>query len=66
MQATSGFDVKPPIALLASAESGNMVAVISGNVATMVFNDALVRCVDDENAAFVHGDATENAARLAF
>jgi hypothetical protein len=64
----SGFDVKPPIALLASAELGNVVAAMSGNVAAIAFNDALVRRVDDENenAAFVHGDATGNAAKLAF
>ncbi len=64
---TSGFDVKPPIALLASAELGNVVAAMSGNVAAMAFNDALVRPhMDDENAAFVRGDATGNAAGLAF
>jgi hypothetical protein len=63
---TSGFDVKPPIALLASAELGNVVAVMSGNMVAMTFNDALVRHVDDENAAFVCGDTTGNAAGLAF
>ncbi len=63
---TSGFNVKPPIALLASGELGNGVAATSGNVAAMAFNDALVRCMDNENAAFVHGDATGNAAGLAF
>jgi hypothetical protein len=63
---TSGFNIKPPIALLASAELGNVVAVTLGNVAATAFNDALVRRVDDESAAFVHGDATGNAAGLAF
>jgi hypothetical protein len=63
---TSGFNVKPPIALLASAELGNVVAATSGNVAATAFNDALARHVDDENAAFVHGDITENVAGLAF
>jgi hypothetical protein len=62
---TSGFNVKPPIALLASAESGNVVAVMSGNVAAMAFNDAYVRHVDDENTAFVCGNATGYAAMLA-
>jgi hypothetical protein len=62
---TSGIDVKPPIALLASAELGNVVAAVSGNVAAMAFNDDFVRHVDDDNAAFVHGDVTGNAAGLA-
>ncbi len=65
MPGTSGNDVKPPIVLLASAELGNVVAMVSGNVAATSFNDDLVRRVDDENAAFVHGDATGNAAGLA-
>jgi hypothetical protein len=63
---TSGIDVKPPITLLAKMEeSGNVVAAASGYMAAMAFNDDLVRCVDDENTAFVHGDATGNGARLA-
>jgi hypothetical protein len=62
---TSGIDVNPPIALLASAELGNVVAAASGNVAAMAFNDDLGRHVDDENAAFVCGDATGNVAGLA-
>ncbi len=66
MSVTSGFDIKPPIALLASAELGNVVAATSGNMAATAFNDALVRCLDDENAAFDCGDATGNAAGLAF
>ncbi len=66
MPVTSGFDIKPPIALLASAESGNVVAAMSENMAAMAFNDALVRRVDDENAAFMGGDATGNVAGLAF
>ncbi len=61
---TSGISVNPPIALLASAELGNMVAAASGNVAATAFNDYLVRRMDDANAAFVHGDATGNAAGL--
>ena len=63
---TSRFDVKPPIALLASAELDNVVAATSENVAATAFNDNLVRRMDDENAAFVCGDATGNAAGLAF
>jgi hypothetical protein len=62
---TSGIDVKPPIALLASEELGNVVAAASENVVAMAFNDDLVRRMDDDNAAFVHGDATGNAAGLA-
>ncbi len=63
---TSGIDVKPPIALLAKTEeSGNVVAAASGYVAATAFNDDLVRRMDDENAAFVRGDATGNAAGLA-
>jgi hypothetical protein len=59
---TSGIYVKPPYILLASAELGNVVAMASGNVAATAFDDDLVRHVDDENAAFVRGDATGNAA----
>jgi hypothetical protein len=62
---TSGIDVKPPIALLASAESGNVGAAASGNVAAMAFDDDLLRRMNDENAAFVHGDAIGNVAGLA-
>jgi hypothetical protein len=62
---TSGINVKPPNVLLASAELGNVVATASGNIAATAFNDDLVRHVDDENATFVHGDATGNASRLA-
>ncbi len=62
---TSGIDVKPPNVLLASAESGNLVAAASGNVDATAFDDDLVRRVDDENATFVHGDSTKNAAGLA-
>ena len=62
---TSAIDVKPPNVLLASAESGNLVATASGNVEAMAFDDDLVRRVDDENATFVHGDSTGNAAGLA-
>ncbi len=63
---TSGFDVKPPIALLASAKPGNVVAATSGSMATTAFNDDIVMRVDDKNAAFVCGDETGNAAGLAF
>ena len=42
-----------------------MVARASGNVAATAFDDDLVRRVDDENATFVHGDSTKNAAGLA-
>ncbi len=65
MPGTSGIDVKPPIVLLASAESGNLAATMSGNLAATAFDDDLVRRVDDENAAIVHGAATGNAAGLA-
>ncbi len=66
MPVTSGFNVKPPIAGLASAELGNVVAATSGNVAATSFNDALVRHVYDENAARVCGGAPGNAAGLPF
>ncbi len=62
---TSGTNVKPPNVLLASAELGNVVAVASGNVASMAFDDDIVRRVDDENATVVRGDSTGNAAWLA-
>jgi hypothetical protein len=62
---TSGIDIKPPIVQFASAELGNVVAMVSGNVAAMAFDDDLVRRVDDENTTFVHGDITGNVARLA-
>ncbi len=65
MLGTSGINVKPPIALLAIAELGNMVAATSGNVVATASNDDLVRRMDDDNAAFVHGDVTRNAAGLA-
>ncbi len=58
---TSGIDVRPPT--LASAESGNVVAMASGNVAAMALDDDLVRHVDDVNDTFVHGDATGNTSR---
>ncbi len=59
---TSGINVKPPIAPLASGELGNLVTMVSGYVAATAFNDDLVRCVDD---AFLHGDTTGNVAGLA-
>jgi hypothetical protein len=62
---TSGINVKPPNILLASAELGNVVTTASGNKAAMAFNDDLVRHRDDENATFVHGDATGNVSGLA-
>jgi hypothetical protein len=62
---TSGINVKPPNLLLLSAELGNVVAMASGNVAATAFDDELVRHVDDGNATFVCGYATENAVRLA-
>jgi hypothetical protein len=62
---TSGIYVKPPNILLASAELGNVVAMASRNVVAMAFDDDLVKHVDDENATFVRGDATGNAAGLA-
>ncbi len=42
-----------------------LVATASVNVEAMAFNDDLVRRVDDENATFVRGDSTGNAAGLA-
>ncbi len=42
-----------------------MVAMASGSVAAKACDDDLVRHVDDENAAVVHGDATGNATGLA-
>jgi hypothetical protein len=42
-----------------------VVAAASGYVAATAFNDDLVKCVDDENSAFVCNDATGNAAGLA-
>jgi hypothetical protein len=60
---TSGMDVRPPT--LASAESGSVVATASGNVAAMALDDDLLRHVDDDNATFVHGDATGNVPGLA-
>ncbi len=65
MPGTSRIDVKPLIVLLASAELGNLMAATLRNVVAMAFNDDLVRHVDDENAEFVCGDATGNAAGLA-
>jgi hypothetical protein len=70
---TSGFDVKPPNELLASAELGNVVATVSGNrvatasgnVVATAFNDDLMRRVNDKTATFVHDDSTGNAAALA-
>ncbi len=59
----SGIDIRP--LTLASAESGNVVAMASGNVVATALDDDLVRCVDDDNATFVYGDATGNAAGLA-
>ncbi len=59
---TSGINVRPPNVLLASAELGNMVATASGNVAAMALDEDLVRHIDDDNATFVHGDATGNAS----
>jgi len=58
-------NIKPPNVLLVSVVLGNVVAMASENVAATAFNDDLVRHVDDENATFVHGDATGNAAGLA-
>ena len=63
---TSGFDVKPPLALLASAKPGNVVAATSGSMAATAFNDDVVMHVDDKNDAFVCGDETGNAAWLSF
>jgi hypothetical protein len=60
---TSGINARPPT--LASAESVNVVGTASGNVAATALDDDLVRRVDDDNATFVRGDATENAAGLA-
>jgi hypothetical protein len=48
--------------MLASAESGNMVAMASGNVAAMTLDDDFVRHVDDAKATFVRGDATGNTS----
>jgi hypothetical protein len=62
---TSGIDVKPPNVLLASAESGNMVATASENLVATAFNDDLVRHMDDENTTVVRGDSTGNAVGLA-
>jgi hypothetical protein len=42
-----------------------VVAMASGNVAATALDDDLVRHVDDDNAKFVHDDATGNAAGLA-
>jgi hypothetical protein len=57
---TSGIDVRQP--MLASAESGNVVATALGNMAATALDDDLVRRVDDDNAIFVRGDATGNTS----
>ena len=54
---SSGINVKPSSALLASAESGN--------VAATAFDDDLARRMDDEKATFACGNSTGNAAGLA-
>jgi hypothetical protein len=57
---TSGINVRPP--MLASAESGNVVARALGNVVATALDDDLVRHVDDGNATFLRGDATGNTS----